>query len=72
MADTDMIFGQRLGLKTFGDALPVGVSALVAWREICPGSVAIVKEGEINPPEVVFIWVEQNKSISGRIIERCD
>ena len=67
-----MIFGQRLGLRTFADALPPDVSIIVAWREICPGSVAIVKEGEINPPEVTFLWVEQDKALSGGSIVRCN
>ena len=67
-----MIFGQRLGLRTFADALPLGATALIAWNKICPGSVAIVNENEEDPPEVVFLWVEQNKSISGRLIEECD
>ena len=66
-----MILGQRLGLRTFGDALPPDVSILVAWREICVGSVAIVKEDVEDPPEVVFLWVEQNKSLSGQAITRC-
>lgn len=67
-----MIFGQRLGTQPFANPLPPILTPLVAWREICPGTVAIAPEGDDNPPDVDQLWLQKRRSISGQIIVRCD
>ena len=67
-----MIFGQRLGTQAFANPIPPILTAAVAWREICPGTVDIVPESDENRPDVDQLWLQKRRSISGQIIVRCD